>query len=261
MEKELRKILEALVRYECKDLDDDLKKHIQKSRNMYFTEETLEDLADTIRIKMADDIYTAEADLDYIDEHKEDAVTLDKRKKVMYFNDQPLPAYWYKPGMRKKEVEYNIDFYRDTWLMMGAGDVTYPLLESWHPLDEWKKDFPEEYFSQMERDLECGDTADAQTLVSMRVCGFSVFQVKEDYPAKIRKILEITNRHKKGDVVYADLTLDLYNGSTRKVRCHKNRSGSSFGIESIDGKGFPMMTRKDDDLIAKALFEDEEDIK
>ena len=254
MDAKKKKMMEALVKYYTEVLDDDLRNYIMKNRDIYFTDEKLEEIEDKISYLFSDDLFDAETDFDYIKIHKNDTVTLNKRKKIMFFNEWAVPAYWYKPGMSKKQVEENISRYKRIWYDIGADEIHYPLLESWHSLKEWRGEFKDETLAQMERDLECCDTEDALILADMMDMESSVFLVQQEYPTKIRRIIEITNRREDDKEKYADVTLELYDGSICMVCCHRNINGSSHGMTALDNKGFPMMSSRDEKLIAKEVF-------
>lgn len=254
MDPKKKKMMEALVKYYTEVLDDDLRNYIMKNRDIYFTDEKLEEIEDKFFGYFSDEIYTAETDFEFIREHENDTVTLDKRKKIMFFNEWAVPAYWYKPGMSKKQVEENISHYKSIWYNLGAGEIHYPLLESWHSLKEWHWEFKDEALARMERDLECCDTEDALILTGMMDMRSSVFLVQQEYPTKIRRIIEIKNQREDDKEKYADVTLELYDGSICRVCCHRNINGSSHGMTALDNKGFPMMSSRDEKLIAREVF-------
>lgn len=249
--KKLAKILlECYGDFDNEKTETYLKDHLED----YFSESFFDDFEGKVKWDIHDLVYAAKRNMDFEEEHVNDTVTLDKRKKMMYFNDNGVPAYWYKPGMSKKEINENLQEYKGIWANADFADFKYPLLETWHPLSEWKKGFTEDMFAKMERDLECEDTDDARNLAAMRWSGNNVWRVQQDYPTKIKKILKIENRRETNEEKFADITLLLYDDSTCKVEVHTSNTGRFQGMKSLGDRGFPPMTQRDDELIEKEVF-------
>ena len=233
----------------------EVKQYLNANFDNYFDEDFFCELENKVSWMIHDAIQRAEDDLDFQKEHVTDVVRLDKDSSKMYFNDNGVPAYWYNKKMSESEIKDQLNEFRQMWFSDGLPDYTYPMLEHWHSLKEWQKEFREEELARMERDLECQDNESAKILASLYECRIDVWQVRYEYPNKIKRILKVENKYTdKEGTSYADVTLKLYNNSQCKVRVYATKGGGFRGMTSLGRNGFPMMTDADNKRIEREVF-------
>lgn len=254
--KSKKELIDVLMREFDIEMPEETRKHIDKNFDRYFEDSFIDDLKNTISWKFDAIQYDAESDMEFEKAHENDKVELVKEARVMWFNDSAVPAYWYTENMSEEEISDRLSSYRHQWIKSGAGPVKYPELEQWHELHEWEREFTSEQLEKMERDLECCDTDDAQTLNFLRMMNTPVSMIMYQYPQKIDRILEVTNKFESDNGTrYANIKILLRDGTTCDIRAHASKNGSSAGMEAI-GKGFPIMTDQDNKKIEEEVFKD-----
>ena len=245
-----RTMLKNLIEVFGEDFSDELKKYVLKNTDYYLNEDKMNNLRYIIR----DTLYDAENDLDYQEQHKDDKVTLNRRTKMMYFNKMPLPAYWYKPGMSKKEVDAHLEEYRDLWEDLEFGEIQYPMMETWHSLNEWNHEYSLDEIREMEETLEKNDTDSAHLLTELRMYRTPVYNLRHRYPIKIKEIIKTDNYRIDDDELCADMDLLLFNNEICPIIARYSIKGHSHGMTARGKKGFPSMTDDDEKLVEETFF-------
>lgn len=242
------------------DLDADMTDFIRENPERYFTDETIRNIMYALSSEMRSDIDKAVSDYTFDKEHENNVVRLDRDNKLMFFDDDPMPAYWYKEGMNDKEVEQNLKEYREVWADLNFKEgVKRPLFELWNKGNGWLREtsfFPNTapFLDKMERDLECADTEEAKALHDAFVLRLVPYAVRDIYPFKIDEILAVENRKVIDGEQAADITMRLTDGSICSITA-TGENGRCLGMSALGERGFPWMTDRDRALIEKALFE------
>ena len=156
-------------------------------------------------------------------------------------------------GMQKKEIDYILLRYKRIWEKTGYGEIVYPLLQDWHPLDIWREAYSEPLLVRMECDLEAGTSNEAMKLYYQYSRRASLRGIDRVYPNKIKRILEISNRTGTGKEITADLHLLLYDGRECYVRVGTDSHGRHCSTTTLTEQGFPLLTDHDGELIEEAL--------
>lgn len=249
-----KELIDLLMKKFDIHMPEKTKKYIGEHFDNYFDDTFFSDLQNTVTWKIEAVQFDAESDMAFEEKHAKDKVELVKEAKVMWFNDNSVPAYWYRDDMTDDEINTILKYYKDRWIKSEIENLKYPELEFWHDIKDWEAEFSEEQLQKMERDLECMDNEDAQELNFARIKNVPVDFVSYHYPIKIMKIVDATDKVKdKNGVMFATVTLLLKDGRTCRVRVHSSKNGSVSGMEAIDG-GFPIMTNKDNQKIENEVF-------
>lgn len=255
MGKSRKEIIKDLIDFFEIEITEETMNYLEQHFDEYFDDEFFDELRRHSVWSIDDAIQYAANELEFIKEHSQDTVTLDKKKKTMSFNGHEVPAYWYEKDMPQEEIDEQLFEYRKMWLYAGLPKYKYPLLEGWQPLKEWEKEYPQEFLQRMEKDLENPNTEDGMTLQVLRGRGLDPHQVIYDYPNKLKKILKIENKDvDKDGFQSADVTVRIYDGSQCKIHIHASKDGSFRGISAIGRKGFPMFTDRDHRIIEREVF-------
>ena len=173
----------------------------------------------------------------------------------MRFGEYSVPAHWYKDGIQKKEIDDALLRYKRIWERTGYGEMIYPLLQDWHPLELWREKYSEPLLTRMEIDLESGSTKEAMRLYYLYSRRAGMREIDRVYPNKIKRIVSISNRSGSGKEITADLHLLLNDGRECSVRVGTDSQGRLCSTTALTAPGFPMFTDQDDDLIQQALFD------
>lgn len=248
------------------EVDEETIEYIFKNPERFFDEETVSDIGYEIGYKLSDVAAAAEYEMAIKEKKTKYDVHFDKRRKMLVFNDFEVPAYWYSPGMKKKEIDEYIDIYFDLFIDNNFSPFKYPLLEDWHPLEEWKEHYKDEtILKKMEKDLERDDTEDAHDLKDLFYRRTDIHAIERNYPSKVKEVENVSNfriepfKYGKDtgwetEEIHGDVELVLTSGEKIKVDVHYDVKGHSHGMTSIDKKGFPYMTDKDEEKIKDAFW-------
>ena len=252
-EKEL--ILQLLKYYDPDACEDPaFMQYLTERIETYFDHSFFWELEETIKWKVEDSIQSARNDYEFISESSH-SVTLIPDEKLMRFGDYNVPAYWYKGGMQKKDIDDELLRYKRIWEKNGYGEMAYPLLQDWYPIDIWRKYYSETFLTRMEGDLEAGTSKEAMRLYYLYSRRASMRENERSYPDKIKRIITISNRSESGKEITADLHLLLYDDKECSVRVKTNRHGNLCSTTALTKPGFPLFTDHDEEMIQQALFD------
>ncbi len=250
-EKEL--ILQLVKYYAPKTCDDAaFMQYLSERINSYFDYFFYREMEETIKWKVDDCLQSARDDYGFMSDPSH-PVSLVPEEKIMRFGKYTVPAYWYKDGMKKTEIDDTFLRYKRIWEKTGYGEMVYPLLQDWYPLELWREKYSESLLSGMEKDLESGTTEDAMKLYYLYSRRAGMREIYRVYPNKIKQIISISNRSGSGKEIKADLHLLLYNGRECSVRVGTDSQGRLCSTTALTAPGFPLFTDKDDELIQQAL--------
>ena len=243
---------EELIRTLCACLAEDSNEEVigYALSHEYFDTDFFDEL-ERVRYLIADRLSSAEKEIGFLKAHENDLVWLDRDTKRMYYNDMPVPAYWYSDDMSDEEVVSQLAGYRRMWLKNGLEPVWYPLLEEWHRLQRWEAEFEPEELRRMEKDLEAPCSEEAKVLRSLFDARVPIEAIRERYPFRIRKILKTENKKRSGTGASADVTCECYDGHIFRVHIRKDKG--LIGISSLDGRGFPYLTDRDEKILMEEL--------
>ena len=252
-EKEL--ILQLVKYYAPKTCDDAaFMQYLTERIDSYFDYSFFRDLEEKIKWKVDDSLSSARNDYDFMSESSH-PVSLVPEEKVMRFGEYSVPAHWYKDGIQKKEIDDTLLRYKRIWERTGYGEMFYPLLQDWYPLEPWREKYSEPLLTRMEIDLESGSTKEAMRLYYLYSRRAGMREIDRVYPNKIKRIISISNRSGSGEEITADLHLLLYDGRECSVRVGTDSQGRLCSTTALTAPGFPLFTDQDDELIQQALFD------
>ena len=252
-EKEL--ILQLVKYYAPKAYDDAVfMQYLTERIDTYFDYSFLREMEETLKWKVDDSLQSARNDYDFMSESSH-TVSLVPEEKVMRFGEYSVPAHWYKDGIQKKEIDDALLRYKRIWERTGYGEMIYPLLQNWHPLELWREKYSESLLTRMEIDLESGSTKEAMRLYYLYSRRAGMREIDRVYPDKIKSILSISNRSGTGKEITADLHLLLFNGRECSVRVGTDSQGRHCSTTALTAPGFPLFTDQDNELIQHTLFD------
>ena len=248
-------ILQLVKYFDHKACDDAaFMQYLSERIESYFDYSFFRDLEEKIKWKVDDSLQSARNDYDFMSESSH-PISLAPEEKVMRFGEYSVPAHWYKDGIQKKEIDDALLRYKRIWERTGYGEMIYPLLQDWHPLELWREKYSEPLLTRMEIDLESGSTKEAMRLYYLYSRRAGMREIDRVYPNKIKRIVSISNRSGSGKEITADLHLLLYDGRKCSVRVGTDSQGRLCSTTALTAPGFPMFTDQDDDLIQQALFD------
>lgn len=254
MEDKKRKLIDAFLTFFDFTPSEEVMARIDTDLEDVLDSDFFEDIDLRFKWRLEDALDAISQKIEFEEEHKNDIVTLNQKKKIMYFNSHGVPAYWYSKDMTDDEIAYELSQYRRLWFDSGFVKFKYPLLETWASLDLWETYYKNPAdLQRMEKELERGDTDQARKLQSLRDCGFNIGRLYKVYPDKIKSIHNIHNRSTVNNEDAADITLELYNGENCDVRVRANKWGI-IGMTALGPRGFPCMTDSDNQMIIKEVF-------
>lgn len=231
------------------------KQYLKERIESYFDYSFFREMEETLKWKVDDSLQKARNDYDFLTESSH-PVSVEPAEKTMRFGEYTVPAYWYKDGMPKKEIDDTLLHYKRIWENTGYDEMVYPLLQDWYPLHEWRDEYSEPLLAKMEIDLESGTSKEAMRLYCLYSRRADMWEIDRVYPDKIKRILSISNRSGSGKERTAELHLLLYDGRECSVRVGTDSQGRHCSTTALTSPGFPMFTDQDDVLIQQALFED-----
>ena len=246
-----------LVKYFDPDVYDDpaFMQYLMERLESYFDYSFFREMEETLKWKVEDSVQNAWNDYNFITESSH-PVSVEPAEKTMCFGKYTVPAYWYKDGMPRKEIEDTLLRCKRIWENTGFGEMAYPVLQDWHPLDRWREKYREPFLARMEKDLESGTSKEAMRLYCQYSRRAFIWEIDRVYPDKIKRIISISNRSGSGKERTADLQLLLHNGQECSVRVGTDSQGRHFSTTALTAPGFPLFTDQDDELIHQALFDD-----
>lgn len=253
MMKETELILQLVKYFDPNTCDDSaFMQYMTERLDSYFDYSFYREMEETLKWKVNDSLQSARNDYDFMTESSH-PVSVVQEEKTMRFGNYSVPAYWYKDGMPKKEIDDTLLRYKRIWENTGYDEMVYPLLQDWYPLHEWRDEYSEPLLAKMEIDLESGTSKEAIRLYCLYSRRADMWEIDRVYPDKIKRILSISNRSGSGKERTAELHLLLYDGRECSVRVGTDSQGRHCSTTALTSPGFPMFTDQDDELIQQAL--------
>ena len=253
-EKEL--ILQLVKYYAPKTYDDAaFMQYLSERIDSYFDYFFFRGMEETIKWKVDDCLQSARDDYVFMSDPSH-PVSLVPEEKVMRFGKYTVPVYWYNDGMPKRDIDATFLRYKRIWEKTGYGEMVYPLLQDWYPLELWREEYSEPSLSGMEKDLESGTTKEAMKLYYLYSRRAGLREIDRAYPNKIKQIISISNNSGTGKERTADLHLLLYDGRECSVQVGTDSQGRICSTTALTALGFPLFTDQDEELIQQALSDD-----
>lgn len=249
-------ILQLVQAFDPEAYDDPVfMQYLKERMDSYFDYSFFREMEETLKWRVEEGLQSARNDYDFLAESSH-PVSVEPAEKTMRFGEYTVPAYWYKDGMPRKEIEDTLLRCKRIWENTGFGEMAYPVLQDWHPLDRWREKYREPFLARMEKDLESGTSKEAMRLYCQYSRRAFIWEIDRVYPDKIKRIISISNRSGSGKERTADLQLLLHNGKECSVRVGTDSQGRHFSTTALTAPGFPLFTDQDDELIHQALFDD-----
>ncbi|MBR1686719.1 MAG: hypothetical protein IJ708_16470 [Clostridia bacterium] len=227
-----------------------LKAHL----DTYYDYGEIERIRNSLRWKMQECVHNAREDYDFLRDTVH-PVEVDVEKREIRFGAYVLPAYWCREGISPDEMEDIKLRYKRMWENQDYGEIRFPMLQNWHPLDAWRKRYSDALLQRMEEDLEAGTGDEAMKLYALYARRACIHELDWKYPDKIKAILSVDHRNDTETERTAELTLLLYDGSTCRVRVGTDRRGRYCSTTALTRPGFPMFTEADDKMIQETVFD------
>ena len=137
-EKEL--ILQLVKYYAPKTYDDAaFMQYLSERIDSYFDYFFFRRMEETIKWKVDDCLQSARDDYVFMSDPSH-PVSLVPEEKIMRFGKYMVPAYWYNDGMPKRDIDATFLRYKRIWEKTGYGEMVYPLLQDWYPLELWREE-------------------------------------------------------------------------------------------------------------------------
>ena len=249
-----QEIIIRLIEYFAPDQveDSSFMKYLTERLDSYFDYSFYREMEEKLKWKVDDSLQSARNDYDFMTESSH-PVSVVPAEKIMRFGNYSVPAYWYKDGMSKKEIDDTLLRYKRIWENNGYDEMVYPLLQDWYPLHKWRDKYSEPLLAKMEIDLEAGTSKEAMRLYYLYSRRADMWEIDRVYPDKIKRILSISNRSGSGKEITADIQLLLFNGRECSIRVGTDSQGRHCSTTALTAPGFPQFTDQDDELIQQAL--------
>ena len=209
-------------------------------------------------VEEAQDVVTAQEQ--YRKDLEKHSISLDKDNRIMFFDGQQYPAYWYKKGMSQEEIDEKLDMYKE--ILHDNPKARYPLLEIHHSLKDWKDEIQfhlrgtenERLLEKMEKDLESREGEDAQKLYDLLYSDCSFYELFDKYPRKLKKIVKVISTGEENGLKIATLVLKTTDGKQCTVEVEFTPNGTFRGMKAIGRNGFPLFVEDDYSQIWQEVF-------